>query len=135
MCFGFIYFIFPFDFLTFTFQFSSSFRKSADIDAGNYRVFLSSLDLDRTMRIYKSLFQLSVQAVEAATSGSSTKFSSFTDRMRPLMSYIADNNIKLSSFFDESNLTTSELIARDPKIRESVSALLKNLKTKRKNIT
>ena len=108
---------------------SDEFRKSADIDSANYRVFLSSLDLDRTLRIYTSLFQLSLQAVDAATSGNSTAFSSYTDRMRPLMSYIADNNIKLSSFFDESNPTTSELVSRDPKIKETVSALLQNLKT------
>ena len=108
---------------------SDEFRKSADIDSGNYRVFLSSLDLDRTLRIYKSLFQLSVKAVDAATGGKSTEFSSFTDKMRPLMSYIADNNLKLSSFFDECDSTTSELISKDPNIKETVRALLKNLKT------
>ena len=29
-------------------------NKAADIESGNYKVFLSALDIDRTLRIYKS---------------------------------------------------------------------------------
>ena len=107
----------------------NEFKTSADIDSGNYRVFLRALDIDRTMRIYKSLGKLSVQAVEAAASGQSSDFSTCTDKMRPLMSYINDNNIKLSDFLDENNSTSAKLIDKDPNIRESVMTLHKNLKT------
>ena len=35
---------------------------AADIDQGNYKVFLSNLDIDRTLRMYKSLLKLSVSS-------------------------------------------------------------------------
>ena len=102
---------------------------AADIDQGNYNVFLSNLDIDRTLRIYKSLLKLSSEAVEAVANGRHAAFSSITDKMRPLMCYIADNNIKLSSFFDIDNPTTSEIVEREPNIKETVQGLLKNIKT------
>ena len=102
---------------------------AADIDQGNYKVFLSNLDIDRTLRIYKSLLKLSSEAVEAVANGRHADFSSITDKMRPLMCYIADNNIKLSSFFDIDNPTTSEIVEREPNIKETVQGLLKNIKT------
>ena len=49
--------------------------------------------------------------------------------MRPLMSYVNDNNVKLSSFFDNDNPMTSEIVKRDPNIRDSVVTLKQNLKT------
>ena len=49
--------------------------------------------------------------------------------MRPLMSYINDNNVKLSNFFDENNPAASEIIKRDPNIKSSVVTLNQNLKT------
>ena len=104
-------------------------NKAADIESGNYKVFLSALDIDRTLRIYKSLVKLSKRAVEAAEKGQHGDFSLFTDKMRPLMGYIADNNVKLSNFLDNDNPTTSEILSRDPSIRESVQTLMKNLKT------
>ena len=110
-------------------QTSDEFKKSADIDSDNYRVHLSSLDIDRTLRIYKSIVSLSAKAVEAASSGNSSEFSIITDKMRPLMSYVNDNNVKLSSFFDETNPMASEIVQRDPNIRDSVVTLNQNLKT------
>ena len=104
-------------------------NKAADIESGNYKVFLSALDIDRTLRIYKSLVKLSKHAVEAAEKGQHGDFSLYTDKMRPLMGYIADNNVKLSNFLDNNNPMTSEILARDPSIRESVQTLIKNLKT------
>ena len=73
---------------------------AADIDQHNYRVFLSELDVDRTVRIYKALANLSGEAVAALNSENSREFSVITDRMRPLLSYISDNSVKLSAFFD-----------------------------------
>ena len=107
----------------------NGFNKAANIESGNYKVFLSALDIDRTLRIYKSLVKLSNQAVEAAEKGQHGDFSLFTDKMRPLMGYISDNNVKLSNFLDSDNPMTSEILAKDPSIRESVQTLLKNLNT------
>ena len=73
--------------------------------------------------------KLSNQAVEAAEKGQHGDFSLFTDKMRPLMGYISDNNVKLSNFLDSDNPMTSEILAKDPSIRESVQTLLKNLNT------
>ena len=55
---------------------------AADIDQGNYNVFLSNLDIDRTLRMYKSLLKLSSEAVEAVANGRHAAFSSITDKMR-----------------------------------------------------
>ena len=95
----------------------NGFNKAANIESGNYKVFLSALDIDRTLRIYKSLVKLSNQAVEAAEKGQHGDFSLFTDKMRPLMGYISDNNVKLSNFLDSDNPMTSEILAKDPSIR------------------
>ena len=105
------------------------FKTAADIDSSNYRVFLSNLDIERTLRIYKSVVKLSSEAVVAVTAGRSREFSLITDKIRPLLSYINDNNVKLSNFFDEDNPAASEIIKRDPKIKSSVVTLKQNLKT------
>ena len=52
---------------------------AAHIDQGNYKVFLSNLDIDRTLRMYKSLLKLSSEAVEAVANGRHADFSSITD--------------------------------------------------------
>ena len=101
---------------------------AADIDHDNYRVFLSELDVDRTVRIYKALANLSGEAVAALNSENSREFSVITDRMRPLLSYISDNSVKLSAFFDKDGEQNSELVGRDPEIKQSISQLNKNLK-------
>ena len=110
-------------------QTSDKFNKAADIDNANYRVFLSDHDIERTIRIYKSVVKLSNEAVAAVTAGQSKDFSLITDKMRPLLSYISDNNVKLSKFFDEDNPTSSEIVKKDPNIKSSVMTLKQNLKT------
>ena len=110
-------------------QISDTFNKAADIDSSNYRVFLNNLDIERTIRIYKSVVRLSSDAVAAATTGRSKDFSFITDKMRPLLSYINDNNVKLSNFFDEKDPAASEIIKKDPNIKSSVVTLKQNLKT------
>ena len=110
-------------------QTSDKFNKAADIDNANYRVFLNDHDIERTIRIYKSVVKLSNEAVAAVTAGQSKDFSLITDKMRPLLSYISDNNVKLSKFFDEDNPTSSEIVKKDPNIKSSVMTLKQNLKT------
>ena len=105
------------------------FNKAAGIETDNYRVFLRALDIDRTLRIYRSLLKLSDQAVNAASKGQHGDFSIFTDKMRPLMCYIADNNVKLSNFLDRDNPLASEILAKDPNIKDTVQKLSRNLKT------
>jgi hypothetical protein len=101
---------------------------AADIDRDNYRVFLTDLDIDRTVRIYKALAKLSEDSVAALNSGMSKEFSVFSDRMRPLLSYIADNSVKLSNFSEQNGEENSELEKRDPEIKDSISKLNKNIK-------
>ena len=102
---------------------------AADIDRDNFRVFLNDLDVDRTVNIYKALANLSEKAVNALNSKMSREFSTITDRMRPLMSYISDNSVKISNFLDKESDEHAVLIEKDPKILEFISTLNKNLKT------
>ena len=101
---------------------------AADIDRDNYRVFLAEHDIDRTLRIYKALAELSDEAVSALNSGQSKEFSLITDRMRPLMAYTSDNNVKISSFLDENSIGNAELMKKDPNVRVYITKLAKNLK-------
>ena len=71
---------------------------AADIDRDNYRVFLAEHDIDRTLRIYKALAELSDEAVSALNSGQSKEFSLITDRMRPLMATHPIITLKLAVF-------------------------------------
>ena len=105
---------------------------AADIDRDNYRVFLTDLDIDRTVRIYKALAKLSEDSVAALNSGMSKEFSVFSDRMRPLLSYIADNSVKLSNFTEENGDQNSDLEKRDPEIKDAISKLNKNINTEKK---
>ena len=41
---------------------SDEFKKAADTDTDNFRVHLNSLDIERTLRIYKSIVRLSSKA-------------------------------------------------------------------------
>ena len=102
---------------------------AADIDRDNYRVFLSEHDIDRTLRIYKALADLSDKALKALNSGNSKEFSVITDRMRPLMAYTSDNNVKLSSFLDDNAVGSAEIFKRDPNVRTYIAKLAANLKT------
>jgi hypothetical protein len=96
---------------------------AADIDRDNYRVFLSEHDIDRTLRIYKALADLSDKALKALNSGNSKEFSVITDRMRPLMAYTSDNNVKLSSFLDDNAVGSAEIFKRDPNVRTYITKL------------
>ena len=59
------------------------------------------LDLHRTKRVYKVLGQLSAKAMNSLKLGNLKEFSSASDRMRPMLSYIADNQITLSKHFED----------------------------------
>ncbi len=59
------------------------------------------LDLHRTKRVYKVLGQLSDKAMNSLKLGDLKEFSSASDRMRPMLSYIADNQITLSKHFED----------------------------------
>ena len=51
------------------------------------------LDLDRTKRVYKVLEKLSLNAMNQLKAGDLRGFSYSSDKMRPMLSYIADNEI------------------------------------------
>ena len=104
---------------------------AADIDRDNYRVFLSEHDIDRTLRIYKALADLSDKALKALNSGNSKEFSVITDRMRPLMAYTSDNNV-ISSFLDDNAVGSAEIFKRDPNVRTYIAKLAANLKQLKK---
>ena len=102
---------------------------AADIDKHNFRVWLDSLDIDRSVRIYKSLADLSTKAVDALQESQSQKFSEITDIMRPLIGYVTDNQVKLSRFLDHEGVEKTELDQHDPEILTNISTFRKNLKT------
>ena len=51
------------------------------------------LDLERTKRVYKVLGDLSGKAMKSLQLGDLKEFSFASDKMRPMLSYIADNQI------------------------------------------
>ena len=102
---------------------------AADIDNNNFNVWLDTLDIDRSVRIYKSLADLSTKAVNALQESQSQKFSEITDIMRPLIGYVTDNKVKLSRFLDHENAKETELDKHDPEIVTHISTFRKNLKT------
>ncbi len=57
------------------------------------------LDLVRTKRVYKVLGDLSDRAMNSLKSGNLKDFSFASDKMRPMLSYISDNQITLSRHF------------------------------------
>ena len=102
---------------------------AADIDNNNFNVWLDTLDIDRSVRIYKSLADLSTKAVKALQESQSQKFSEITDIMRPLIGYVTDNKVKLSRFLDHEDAKKTELDKHDPEIVTHISTFRKNLKT------
>ena len=58
---------------------------------------LNGLDAERSKRIYRVLNDLSVKSVNALKNNEMNIFSFHTDRMRPLLSYITNNTVKISS--------------------------------------
>ena len=61
---------------------------------------LSGLDAERSQRIYEALCALSCKAVEALKANQMSSFSEYTDKMRPLMSYINTNSVTLSDHLE-----------------------------------
>ena len=58
---------------------------------------LNGLDAERSKRIYRVLNDLSVKSVNALKNNEMNLFSFHTDRMRPLLSYITNNTVKISN--------------------------------------
>ena len=59
------------------------------------------LDLERTKRVYKVLGDLSEKAMGSLKSGALKEFSFASDKMRPMLSYISDNQISLSKHLED----------------------------------
>ena len=97
-------------------------NENFEIEKTKNRIFVESLDLGRTKRIYIALEKLSVSAVEFLQSGKLKEFSFAADKMRPLLSYIADNNIKFSQHLD-----TEDNLKDDENIKSVAKTLNKNL--------
>lgn len=89
---------------------------------------LQGLDKSRSRRIYKTLSGLSVEAITALKNKDMKGFSSFTDKMRPLLSYINTNHVRLSDHLDEetSDRKTDGLANDD--LLKSTKLLRQNLK-------
>ena len=81
------------------------------------------LDLDRTKRVYKVLEKLSHNAMNQLKAGDLKGFSYSSDKMRPMLSYIADNEIFLSNHITETRI--------DEKLENELRSLSKN---KKKNL-
>ena len=97
-------------------------NENFEIEKTKNRIFVESLDLGRTKRIYIALEKLSVSAVEFLQSGKLKEFSFAADKMRPLLSYIADNNVKFSQHLD-----TEDNLKDDENIKSVAKTLNKNL--------
>ena len=78
------------------------------------------LDLDRTKRVYKVLEKLSHNAMNQLKAGDLKGFSYSSDKMRPMLSYIADNEIFLSNHITETRI--------DEKLENELRSLSQNLK-------
>ena len=61
------------------------------------------LDFERTKRIYKVLGELSKDSMNKLKSGDLKQFSFSSDKMRPMLSYIADNNITLTKHISQED--------------------------------
>ena len=59
------------------------------------------LNLERTKRIYRLLGDLSGSAMNSLKTGNLNEFSISSDKMRPMLSYIADNQVLLSKHINE----------------------------------
>ena len=78
------------------------------------------LDLHRTKRVYKVLGQLSDKAMNSLKLGNLKSLALHSDRMRPMLSYIADNQITLSKHFEDQ---------KDYKDENELLSLSRDLKT------
>ena len=90
---------------------------------------LDGLDSNRSRRIYKVLSDLSVKAIGALENNDAKLFSIQTDKMRPLMSYITNNTVKLSNHLDNETLDQKIDIDTPKKdLQEFIPVLTQNLK-------
>jgi len=95
----------------------------------SYVARLNGLDAARSKRIYKALSKLSEEAVLALTNKDMRSFSIFTDKMRPLMSYILTNSVTLSEYVTKGNIQRGldeKLLMEE--LEEFVPKLTQNLK-------
>ena len=81
------------------------------------------LDFERTKRIYRVLGDLSQNTMNQLKLGDLSRFSFSSDKMRPMLSYIADNQISLSKHLDDS----SEYTKYEDELRTLSQGLKRNL--------
>ena len=89
---------------------------------------LQGLDASRSKRIYKTLSDLSAEAVAALKNKDMKGFSLFTDKMRPLLSYITTNLVKLSDHFNEETAKSKTNNSSDYDLLRSTKNLRQNLR-------
>ncbi len=82
-----------------------------------------NLDFERTKRIYRVLGDLSQDTMDQLKSGDLTQFSFSSDKMRPMLSYIADNQIMLSKHLEHE----SEYAKFEEELRTLAQGLKRNL--------
>ena len=90
---------------------------------------LSGLDAERSQRIYEALCALSCKAVVALKANQMSSFSEYTDKMRPLISYINTNSVTLSNHLE--NETRDERLESNSlhtKTKSVIYDLRQNLK-------
>ena len=104
-------------------------KQKEDLSQPSWVIRLQGLDKDRSRRMYETLSSLSTDAVEALKNKNMKLFSVFTDKMRPLLSYIATNSITLSEHINkepEQNLPQKE--KKDSGLGRKIIELRHNLK-------
>ena len=82
-----------------------------------------NLDFERTKRIYRVLGDLSQETMDQLKAGNLTQFSFSSDKMRPMLSYIADNQIMLSKHLEHD----SEYYKFEEELRQLSQNLKRNL--------
>ena len=82
-----------------------------------------NLDFERTKRIYRVLGDLSQDSMDQLKAGELTQFSFSSDKMRPMLSYIADNQITLSKHLEQD----SEYYKFEEELRQLSQNLKRNL--------
>lgn len=82
-----------------------------------------NLDFERTKRIYRVLGDLSQDSMDQLKAGELTQFSFSSDKMRPMLSYIADNQITLSKHLEQD----SEYYKFEEELRQLSQKLKRNL--------
>ena len=82
-----------------------------------------NLDFERTKRIYRVLGDLSQDTMDQLKAGELTQFSFSSDKMRPMLSYIADNKITLSKHLEQD----SEYYKFEEELRQLSQNLKRNL--------